>query len=179
VSTAAVLLWTALLSFLPVSELRGGIPFAVANGVPWFWAYPFAVVLNALAAPTCWLFLSTLHRIFVKIPWYASFFDRFVERARGKLRGGVEKWGWLGVAAFVAIPLPMTGAWTGTLGAWVLGLPKGRTLIAVILGVCIAGLVVTAAVMLGIGAFAVFIRQTAWIPAFPADLPPALPAGLL
>ncbi|MDR0378011.1 MAG: small multi-drug export protein [Spirochaetaceae bacterium] len=150
---------TALLSFLPISELRGAIPFAVANGIPWYWAYPFAAGLNALVAPVCWIFLSTLHKLFLKTAWYRRFFDRFVERARIKLHKGVEKWGWLGVAAFVAVPLPITGAWTGTLGAWVLGLSKRRTLPAVILGVAAAGAVVTAVVVLGVKAVSFFIKE--------------------
>jgi uncharacterized membrane protein len=159
--TTAPVVWffTALLSFLPVSELRGAIPFAIANGVPWYWAYPFAAGLNALVAPVCWIFLSTLHKLFLKTAWYRRFFDRFVEGARVKLRRKVEKWGWFGVAVFVAIPLPITGAWTGTLGAWVLGLSKRRTLPAVILGVACAGAVVTAVVVLGIKAADVFIKK--------------------
>jgi uncharacterized membrane protein len=91
--------------------------------------------------------------------WYRVLFDRFVNRARKKLEKGVEKWGALGVAVFVAIPLPMTGAWTGTLGAWVLGLPKRKTLPAVILGVTVAGGIVTAVMFLGRGAFSVFIKE--------------------
>jgi uncharacterized membrane protein len=158
-STLTVLFWTALLSFLPISELRGGIPFALAMGMPWYWAYPFAAAVNALAAPACWIFLSTLHRIFLKTAWYRRIFERFVGRARERLRSGVERWGWLGVAVFVAAPLPVTGAWTGTLGAWVLGLDKGRTLGAVILGVAVAGAVVTSAVLLGLGALGIFIKN--------------------
>lgn len=154
-----VFFWTAFLAFLPISELRGAIPFAMANGLPWYAAGPYAVVLNTLVAPVCWLFLSTLHRLFLYIGWYRVFFDRFVERARRRLQGGVRKWGWLGVAVFVAIPLPVTGAWTGTLGAWVLGLPRGRTLLAVILGVFCAGIIVTAVTGLGIQAFTVFIKR--------------------
>jgi uncharacterized membrane protein len=53
----------------------------------------------------------------------------------------------------------MTGAWTGTLGAWVLGLQKRKTFPAVILGVAVAGIVVTAVMILGIGAFEIFIKQ--------------------
>jgi uncharacterized membrane protein len=159
VTSPTVWFFTALLSFLPISELRGAIPFAMANGIPWYWAYPFAVGLNALVAPVCWIFLSTLHKLFLKMPWYQRFFDRFVERARAKLHGGVEKWGWLGVAAFVALPLPMTGAWTGVLGAWVLGLSKRRTLPAVILGVAVAGAIVTAVVVLGVKAAGIFIKE--------------------
>lgn len=158
-SEPLVFLVTAFLAFLPISELRGAIPFAMANGIPWYIALPYAVILNALVAPACWIFLSTLHTWFLRLHWYANFFNRFVERARNKLQGGVEKWGWLGIAIFVAIPLPITGAWTGTLGAWVMGLRKGRTLVAVILGVICAGLIVTAVVGLGIRALDVFIKQ--------------------
>jgi uncharacterized membrane protein len=158
-------LWTAFLSFLPVSELRGAIPFAVANGIPLYIAYPFAALLNAMVAPVCWIFLSSLHKIFYGsspekgIRWYKNFFDRFVERAREKLRSGVEKWGWLGIAVFVAIPLPMTGAWTGTLGAWMLGFSKRRTFVAVILGVIVAGAIVSAVTLLGIQALHFFIKK--------------------
>jgi uncharacterized membrane protein len=154
-----VVFWTSFLSFLPISELRGAIPFAVANGVPWYIAYPYAAFLNALVAPVCWLFLSTLHKLFLKMAWYEGFFNRFVERAREKLRGGVEKWGWIGVAAFVAVPLPMTGAWTGTLGAWVLGISKRRTMLAVVLGVFCAGLIVTLVTILGVRALSVFVKK--------------------
>ena len=157
-SLTVVLLITAVLSFMPISELRGAIPFAIANNIPWYWAYLFAVVLNALVAPACWIFLATVHKLFYKMQWYRTFFDRFVEKARKKLSVGVEKWGWLGIAAFVAIPLPITGAWTGTLGAWVLGLSKKKTMAAVILGVIIAGLIVTAVVLLGIQALALFVK---------------------
>ena len=155
----AIYLWTAFLSILPISELRGAIPFAVANGVPWYAAYPLAVFFNAMVAPLCWVFLSTLNRLFLKISWYKYFFEKFIERARGKLHDNVERWGWLGVAVFVAIPLPLTGAWTGTIGAWVLGLSKRKTMIAVILGVLIAGAIVTAVVLLGIQALNLFVKK--------------------
>ena len=154
-----VLFWTAFLSFLPISELRGGIPFAIAQGIPWYAAWLFAACMNALIAPACWLFLCTLHRLFLRMTWYEKFFNRFVERARKKLKAGVEKWGWLAVAAFVAIPLPMTGAWTGTLGAWVLDVGRRRTMLAVILGVMTAGAIVTAVVMLGVQALSIFIKK--------------------
>jgi uncharacterized membrane protein len=159
VSYPLVVFWTSFLSFLPISELRGAIPFAVANGVPWYIAYPYAAALNALVAPVCWIFLSTLHKLFLKMAWYEQFFNRFVERAREKLRGGVEKWGWIGIAVFVAVPLPITGAWTGTLGAWVLGIDKRRTMIAVILGVFCAGAIVSAVTILGIQALSFFIKR--------------------
>ncbi len=164
-SIQAVLSFTALLSFMPISELRGAIPFAMANGIPWYWAYLFSVTLNALVAPFCWVFLVTLHILLYGINendgfrWYKKFFNRFVEKARNKLSGKIEKWGWLGIAVFVAIPLPITGAWTGTLGAWILGISKKRTMAAVILGVAIAGAIVTVVVYFGISAANLFIKK--------------------
>jgi len=164
-SIPAILTITALLSFMPISELRGAIPFAIANGIPWYWAYPFAVILNALIAPVCWIFLATVHKFLYGaspekgIRLYKNFFNRFVEKARKKLSAGVEKWGWLGITVFVAIPLPITGAWTGTLGAWIMGVSKKRTVIAVTLGVIIAGIIVTAVVIIGIEALNLFIKK--------------------
>jgi len=155
----SVYFWTAFLSFLPISELRGAIPFAIANGVPWYLAFVIAVFINALIAPACWIFLSTLNKLFLRMKWYQNFFGRFIERARGKLHNNVERWGWLGVAVFVAIPLPLTGAWTGTLGAWVLGLSKRKTMLAVLLGVITSGIVVTSVVLLGIQALSFFINS--------------------
>lgn len=156
---ATTLFWTAFLAFLPISELRGAIPFAIARGMDWKWAYLYAVSLNALVAPACWIFLSTFHKLFLRMEWYRTFFDRFVERARGKVHEQVEKWGWVGIAAFVAIPLPVTGAWTGTLGAWILGLGKRKTMAAVILGVAGAGTIVTAVVVLGVKALDLFVKH--------------------
>lgn len=156
---AVTLFWTIFLAFLPISELRGAIPFALAHGAPWPAAYLVAVSVNALVAPAVWIFLSTFHRLFLRMAWYRSFFDRFVERARAKVHAGVEKWGWLGIALFVAVPLPITGAYTGTLGAWVLGLSKRRTLPAVVVGVLISGAVVTAVSVLGLAAFDLFVKH--------------------
>ncbi|AEF83212.1 COG2426 family protein [Leadbettera azotonutricia] len=150
---------TAFLAFLPISELRGAIPFAMAHQIPWYIAFPFAALLNAMVAPVCWIFLSTLNRLFLKMEWYKKFFDRFIESARAKLHEKVEKWGWLGITIFVAIPLPITGAWTGTLGAWVLGISKRRTLLAVILGVVIAGAIVTSVMLLGLQGLKIFVKQ--------------------
>ena len=164
-SIFTILLVTAVLSFMPISELRGAIPFAIVNNIPWYAAFLFSTAFNALVAPFCWLFLATIHKLLYGtqpengIHWYKKFFDRFVERARRKLSGSMEKWGWLGITLFVAVPLPVTGAWTGTLGAWVLGVSKRRTMASVILGVIIAGMIVTAVMILGLEALNLFIKK--------------------
>jgi uncharacterized membrane protein len=159
VSNIAIYFWIIFLSFLPISELRGAIPFAIAKNIPWYSACAIAVLCNALVAPVCWIFLSTLNKLFLKIPLYKKFFGRFIERSRSKLQQKVERWGWLGVTLFVAIPLPITGAWTGTLGAWVMGLSKRKAMLAVALGVAAAGIIVTVVTLLGIQALELFVKR--------------------
>ncbi|RLW70346.1 MAG: ligand-binding protein SH3 [spirochete symbiont of Stewartia floridana] len=153
-------IWTALLTLLPIAELRGGLPFALLEGnFPWHLAYPFCVLVNALVAPMAFLFLDTAHKLLYKWGFYARAFDRFIEKARRKLSVKVERWGFWGVAVFVGIPLPITGAWTGTLGAWVLGLSRQKTMLAVLAGAAISGLVVSAIILLGIEALSLFIKN--------------------
>jgi uncharacterized membrane protein len=159
-----ILIITVGLAFLPISELRGAIPFAMLNGIPWYWAFLLAVAVNSLIAPAFWIFIATVHKLFYGTTpekgfrWYKSLFNFFVERARLKLSAGMEKWGWLGLTLFVAVPLPITGAWTGTLGAWILGVSKKRTMLAVSIGVVIAGVIVTTVMLLGIEALQLFVK---------------------
>jgi uncharacterized membrane protein len=153
-------LWAGVLSLLPISELRGGIPYAMTvGGAPWWLAYLYCVGMNALAAPIAFVFLNTAHRLLYRLGWYKRIFDRFLERSRGKVAGPVEKYGYWGLMVFVAIPLPLTGAWTGALGAWILGMKTRKSIAYVILGVAVAGVVVTAIMALGIKGFDLFLKR--------------------
>ena len=150
--------WAVLLSLLPISELRGSIPFSLANGMPVGAAFALCTAANVLVGPIAWLFLSTVHRLLSRWRLYASAFERIVERARRKVHAAVERWGYWGLAVFVAIPLPFTGAWTGVLGAWVLGMDARKSLAAVAVGVLIAGVVVTLVAFFGIKALSIFLK---------------------
>ena len=112
------------------------------------YAYFYCVFLNALVGPIVFIFLNTFHRLFSKMEWYKNIFERFIEKTRKKIGDKINKYGYLGVTLFVAIPLPVTGAWTGTLGAWIFGLKKRKTIPAVILGVAISGLIMSLIVYL-------------------------------
>ena len=149
----------ALLTLLPISELRGGIPFLAANGHSLLIAYPLCVGLNFLVAPITYVFLNTIHRLFSHMNWYIKLFDAVVMRARHKVENQVERFGYWGILLFVAVPLPITGAYTGTLGAWILGLSKRKTMLAVAGGVIISGIIVSAVVALGIEALGIFIKH--------------------
>ncbi|MCX7025506.1 MAG: small multi-drug export protein, partial [Spirochaetes bacterium] len=91
--------------------------------------------------------------------FYRSVFDRFVLRAREKVGGKVEKYGYWGIFVFVALPLPFTGAWTGTLGGWVLGMRPARVMAAVALGVLAAGIIVSLVIYFGVGALSFLIKR--------------------
>jgi len=131
----------------------------VARGMPLLAAFGLSVACNALVAPLAFLFLTTIHKLLYHGAFYARVFDRFVERVRLKVSGSVEKYGYWGLLAFVAIPLPVTGAWTGAVGAWVLGMHKRKAAFFIALGVLVAGLIVTAIVGLGVGALSFFLKK--------------------
>ncbi|PKL06134.1 MAG: ligand-binding protein SH3, partial [Spirochaetae bacterium HGW-Spirochaetae-9] len=133
------LLLSALLALLPISELREAIPFAVIRGMDIVPAALILTAINALVPLFAFLFLSTVHRWFYRWTPYKGFFDRFVEKTRRKVHPQVEKYGYWGLLLFVAIPLPVTGAWTGALGAWILGMSRKKASIAIVGGVIVAG----------------------------------------
>lgn len=152
-------LLTIFFSMLPISELRGAIPYAIAHGLEWWKAYPLCVFFNALIAPLLFLFLETAHKLFYKWSFYRNLFDHFIDRARHKIEANVEKYGYWGVMLFVAIPLPITGAVTGTFGAWVLGLKRRKIIPFIALGVCISGVIMTLISTLGVEAFSFLIKE--------------------
>lgn len=157
-SVATVLL-TIVLAVLPISELRGAIPFAVLRGMGLWPAALIGIAANALVPVLAFSFLGSLHKLFYRLGWYKRLFDRFVEQARIKVRAKVEKYGYWGLLVFVAIPLPVTGAWTGTLGAWVLDMDRKKATLAIMGGVLTAGIIVSVLVaVLGAGARSIFFK---------------------
>ena len=149
---------TVLLCLLPISELRGGLPYALTRGlVPWQ-AYLLCVIANGLVGPLVFLFLSTLHGLLQGFHWYQVIFEKLVARSRRRVHEKVEKYGYAGLIVFVAIPLPVTGAYTGALGAWVLGMEVKKSMLSIFAGVMIAGVVVTAVYLLGVQALYIFIK---------------------
>jgi uncharacterized membrane protein len=133
----------------PILELRGAIPIAIGRyHFTWFYAYLFSVIGNIIPVPFLLGFLEGIISILSKV----HFLDRLIQwfltrtRQRGKL---VERYERFGLALFVAIPLPITGAWTGSILAFLMGLKFKHALISIIMGVLIAGVIVTAATVLG------------------------------
>ncbi len=135
--------FTAMVSMIPVAELRLGIPFGVARGLPVWAAYLAAVVGNVLPVP---FIVVYIRRIFLwmrrRLPWLNSLVDKLERKAH--LKGQtVNKYKYLGLLLFVAIPLPGTGAWTGSLAAAFLDMPLRKALPSIFAGIVIAGFAIS------------------------------------
>jgi uncharacterized membrane protein len=153
-----ILLNAILLSLLPIAELRGGIPYAVANDIGLPEAFLICVIANILVIPITFVFLDTLHNQFYRVKPYRWLFDKWVVRTQRRAERNVAKWGYWGVMIFVAIPLPITGAYTGTLAAWILKLDKKKAFWYLALGVVIAGIVVSVATLTGLEILRIFTK---------------------
>jgi uncharacterized membrane protein len=130
-------------SALPILELRGGIPVAMTLlDFPWYYAFLLAVIGNMLPVPFILLFLNAATRLLSRV----RFFDRILNwlfertRRRGKI---IQKYERIGLVLFVAIPLPITGAWTGSLAAVLFGLKFKHAFLSILIGVLIAGVIIT------------------------------------
>jgi len=133
----------------PISELRGAIPIAIAGfHFPWYYAFLLAIIGNLLPVPFILLFLDAIIPVLCKVPALDRMIQWFLARTRrrGKI---VERYERIGLALFVAIPLPITGAWTGSIMAALLGMRFKYAFSAIVVGVLIAGVIVTCATVLG------------------------------
>ena len=140
-----------LLTILPIFELRGGLPviieYAERNSLN---IWPFFVIvlfLNILVIFFVFVFLDFLHGILMKVGSYNRFMTKYLENIRKKSLKVQKKTSILSYFALfllVAIPFPGTGAWTGTLVAWFLKMKRVESIIAIALGVIVAGFIVLA-----------------------------------
>jgi uncharacterized membrane protein len=139
-----------LTSMLPVIELRGALPLAInVFGVSWPKAFLIAYIGNLIPAPIILWLLGPVVNLLSKIGIFRRFFTWLFERTRKKSSKMIEKYEEIGLMAFVAIPLPGTGAWTGALIAFLFGLDYRKSLLIIAIGVLIAGVIVTSLCLLG------------------------------
>ena len=139
-------------SMLPIIECRGAIPLGWGLGLPWWQTAIFSIAGNLLPVPFILLFIRAILgwmresrvKFFANV---AAWLDRKIE----KHKGTIEKYSYWGLVLFVAIPLPGTGAWTGTLIASVLGLEPKKSFLAATLGVLGATVIMTVISYLGLG----------------------------
>lgn len=148
------ILLTFLVAMVPVVELRGAIPFGVVRGLNIWTAIIASVLGNLVPVPFIILFIR---RIFAWMRAHMPKLDGLVTRMEKKAeknRAAVEKYAFWGLAILVAIPLPGTGAWTGALVAAMMEMRLKRAFPAIVIGVVIAGVIVS---VVTYGAQAIFL----------------------
>ena len=131
-------------SMLPIIELRGSIPLGAALGLQWYTNFIISVIGNLLPVPFILLLIKKLLE-WMKTTKAFSKFALWLEARAEKNKGRLENGVFIGLMLFVAIPIPGTGAWTGALIASLVGEKFGKSMIAIALGVLIAGVIMTLA----------------------------------
>jgi len=138
-----------LLTITPLIELRLGLPividYCLKNNLSIGLYSTIVISLNILLILAIFLFMDLFHKTFLKIPLYEKVFGSSISKIQKKaekVKEGKFNSRFIALAIFVAIPLPGTGAWTGTLIAWLLGLNRIKSFIAIALGVIIAGIII-------------------------------------
>ena len=142
-TTGGDFVMTMLVSMVPVIELRGGIPYGVAAGLPVWLAYIAAFIGNLIPVPFILVYIRQIFKwIRRHMPKLNNFIDKLEKKAH--LKGStMQKYQYLGLAIFIAIPLPGTGAWTGALAAAFLDMRMKKAFPAAVLGVAVAGLLIS------------------------------------
>ena len=140
---------TVVISALPVVELRGALPIAIFQfHIPWYEAFCLSVIGNLVPVPLLLLFLGKVTQLVSRFEMGEKVVNWVFDhtRRRGKI---IEKYERIGLMLFVAIPSPFTGAWTGSIIAFLLGLKFWYAFLSILLGVIIAGAIVTCLCLLG------------------------------
>lgn len=130
-----------LMSMAPIVELRGAIPLGVGLGMAPLRAAIIAVIGNSLIVPILLLIINPLFAHFKKLSAFRGFFTRYEERAAKKIHH-YREYRLLGLFLLVAIPLPMTGAYTGCVAAVITNISFKKAAVTIIAGVITAGIVV-------------------------------------
>ena len=150
-----------LISATPVIELRGGMPYGIFMAeMHWGAVFLLCFVPNVIAGMLAYELMGPVFYVLRKWGWFERSIWPFFEKKQYKLKPYVEKYGELGVAVFIGVPLPGTGAYTGAVGSYLLGLKRRKFYIANFIGVLIAGIAV---MLICVALQKGFIQDGSWI----------------
>ena len=133
------ILVTFLISFSPFGEARVGIPYGIEHtDLTLIWVFLIALFANLLVFPLFYRVIEFFNNHFLKSKWYKKAAIYLSLRARRKTGAVVQKYGAIGLMIFVMIPLPFTGAYIGTIAAYIFKINYKKSLLAINIGVLIA-----------------------------------------
>ena len=148
------------ITFLPFLELRASIPYGIlALKMNWITVFLICVVTNVILGIVLFLLMEIILKILTKIKFIDKIWTKYVNKTQKKISSAVEKYGEWAVAVFIGIPLPGSGVYSGALAAYLIGLDFKKFVIANIIGVLIAGIIVTIVSLTGASAFGVFLKM--------------------
>ena len=136
------ILFTFLISFSPFGEARAGIPYGELNGLPIMLVFIVGLVANLLVFPIFYKSIELANKNLWKNPLYKKTALFLALRARTKTKEVIKKYGVWGLMIFVMIPLPVTGAYIGTIAAFIFGISYKKSLIAISSGITISSIMV-------------------------------------
>ena len=133
------IIFTFLISFSPFGEARVGIPYGIEHtDLTLIWVFIIALSANLLVFPLFYRVIEFFNNHFLKSKWYRKAAIYLSLRARRKTGAVVQKYGAIGLMIFVMIPLPFTGAYIGTIAAYIFKISYKKALLAINIGVLIA-----------------------------------------
>ncbi len=138
-----------LLSMAPFFELRGSIPYGYFAGIDLYSVMLIAVLSNIVGAIIAFQFIEYVIPLLRRNEWLDKQYKRWIIRTQKRAHKRVEKYGTLGLALFIGIPIPGSGVWTGALASKIFGMSFRNFFKASIIGVLIAGIVITAIISSG------------------------------
>ncbi len=130
-----------ILAAIPILEQKAAIPVGIIAGLPIWEVYILTLIGAIIPSPFIIWFIEHVFDFLKRNPRLEKIITKFEDKTRGK-SGRIQKYKLLGLFLFVAIPLPGTGVWTGSLAAVLLGLGKKRAVVAVFLGAVVCGLLI-------------------------------------
>ena len=133
---------TFLLSLSPFGEARIGIPYGELNGIPIIWTVVIALSANLLVFPFVYKGIQLANKHLWKYRSYRKRAIYLSSKARKKTSKSISKYGVWGLMVFVMIPLPVTGAYIGTIAAFVLGISYQKSLLSISLGVTFSSIII-------------------------------------
>ncbi|MCQ9207903.1 MAG: small multi-drug export protein [Omnitrophica bacterium] len=152
-----------LVTFIPALELRASIPLGILSGkaeifgltlqgfgLNFILVFIVCIISNIILGILVYFFLDKFVKHLMKFKLFAKYYARKVKKTQRKIEPYIKKYGTFGMSLFIGLPLPGSGSYTGALGAYLIGLGYKKFIIANIVGVVIAGILVTVLTLTGV-----------------------------
>lgn len=138
-----------LLSISPLGELKSGMTYAHMHEINPLISYFICVAANILVFPVTIVFLEFINKWLLRSNYYKKFAIRFARKTKSRTSHLIEKHGFWGLMVFVMIPLPVTGAYAGSIAAYLFGIQRPKAFMSIAIGVVLSGIIMSGIIFAG------------------------------